>query len=75
MKYTLVALETGNLVGFYDSREEALKVIQGAISEFGPEWADDYSLDAADEEGLPEPVAEGPDLVALALAHEAQRVG
>jgi hypothetical protein len=69
MHWELWDTETGNLVGDYDSEDEALAVIRDALRRFGPTAIAPLALGAEhdDEGGLDDdlpPVLQGEDLVA-----------
>ena len=68
MHWELWDTETGNLVGDYDSEEDALAVVRDALRRLGPGAITPLALGAEHDEGgldddLP-PVLEGEDLVA-----------
>jgi len=44
MKYQLFDTESGNLVGQYLSRDDALRVVLESFNKFGSQWASDLAL-------------------------------
>ena len=68
MTYTLMDLDTGNLIGTYATEEEALTLMQGAIAAFGVEYADTLALGREDGAGHTNVIAEGQELAKRAMA-------
>ena len=66
MIYELWETSTGNLIGSYDSEQEALEIVRAAVDADGPSAADSILLGLEDG-GASSFVAEGTDLVELAL--------
>lgn len=66
MIYELWETSTGNLIGTYDSEQEALGVVRAAVDADGPSVADSILLGCEDE-GASAFVAEGRALVELAF--------
>jgi hypothetical protein len=54
--------ESGNLMGDYDTEEEALTALDAAIKEYGPSYADSIALLCIFPSG-PARIADGADLV------------
>lgn len=68
MIYTLWDTDSGNLLGTYDAKQDALDVIRTAIGAYGPSYVDGLVLGTEDDDGRPKAIAEGSDLAKLALA-------
>lgn len=68
MKYELLDFETGNTVGIYASREDALDVVEGAIRRNGEATLDGLALLEIDDVGGPRLIAEERDLIPLVEA-------
>lgn len=64
--YELMDIDTGNVVGFYASREEALSVVRSAFERFGESGIVDLSLGFQNEAGQMQLIAEGVALGELA---------
>ena len=74
MSYELFDTASKNRIGYYDTREEALRMVQWAIEGYGIEWVDPMILGELDADDLPTVVVRGRELAQLALATvEAQR--
>ena len=70
MFYELLDLETGNLIGTYDTEQEALAVVRRAYQLNGSGYVRDLALGYEDDGGEGEQLAAGSDLLARALADE-----
>jgi hypothetical protein len=66
MTFALWDLETGNLVGAYDSVEAALAVVRRAIQTHGPAYVDPLALVRENSRGRSKVLAEGAALVEYA---------
>jgi hypothetical protein len=66
--FELFDTSTGNLVGVYTTRDEALSVVQRAIDSYGPESVRSLSLNREDSIGRVATVAQGSQLVVMARA-------
>lgn len=66
--YELMDVDTGNVVGFYTSREEALAVVRSAFERFGAPGITDLLLGFQNELGEMQMVAEGTALGELATS-------
>ena len=64
--FELFDTSTGNLVGVYTTRDEALSVVQRAIDFYGPESVRSLSLNREDSIGRVATVAQGSQLVVMA---------
>jgi len=65
--YELVNLSTGNWIGEYSTREAALEQVQIACQRRGPDSIATIGLGYHDDQGHAELIAEGDELVGLAL--------
>ena len=68
LTYTLMDLDTGNLIGTYATEREALSLIQSAIATFGVDYADTVALGREDAAGHTKIIAEGQELAKRAMA-------
>jgi hypothetical protein len=64
--YELWDLETRNLVGNFDTQEEALLFVREVLDTYGLEAAKTFALGTEDENGETTAIAQGPALVDLA---------
>lgn len=62
MIWTIWDLDSGNLVGAYDTEQEALGVLRRAIKAYGASYTDGLVLGTEDSEGQPKAVVEGHEL-------------
>ncbi len=62
-RYSLMDVETANLVGTYESEEEALRQVAEAVHLYEPDSAEVRSLSLARDDGPP-----GPAFIASSLA-------
>ncbi len=62
MLWELWDLESGNLIWAYDTEEEALQAVRGAIARHGEDFVKSWSL-GCDEEDCSHPVLEGDGLI------------
>jgi hypothetical protein len=69
--YELWDRGTANLIGTYDTVEQALEVVRSALKQESTEDFRDVALGAEDEQGDTTVIAAGDDLVALALGTNA----
>lgn len=63
MFYELMDVESANMVGWYDTEEDALAVVRSALDRFGPDSVMSLALATSDEDGNGELVASGADLI------------
>ncbi len=63
MFYELIDVESGNLIGTYDSEAEALAVVRHAARENGPAYVNSLALGRSGAEGEGELIAEGAELL------------
>jgi len=63
MFYELIDVESGNLVGTYDSEAEALAVVRDAARENGAAYVDSLALGRSDDHGEGDLIAEGSELL------------
>lgn len=66
--YALWDAETGNVVAWFDSEDDALATVRDALGGADPESAETLFLSREDEDGQPSLIAEGPELIARAEA-------
>jgi hypothetical protein len=71
--YELMDIDTGNVVGFYASRDEALSIVRSAFDRYGEPGIADLSLSFQDETGEMRLVAEGVALGELAMSTALRR--
>ena len=62
-------VQTGNLVGAYDTEPEALATVYRTLERFGNQAADHFALAREDENGRTVKLAQGPDLAARARGY------
>ena len=67
MSFELMDLDSGNLVGFYRTLEEALEVIRNAYATYGLSGIDDLGLARVEISGSQECIAVGPELVGYTI--------
>jgi hypothetical protein len=67
MSYAIWNLETGNRVGWYRSKQEAFAEVRDAVARFGSAFVGAWALALHEGEAV-EAIAEGDELLALALA-------
>jgi hypothetical protein len=65
--YELFDRATANLIGTYDSVDQALEVVRRAVERESPASFRDVALGAEDDQGDTTVIAAGDELVALAL--------
>ncbi len=70
MIYELWDAESGNIVGTFETKEEALAIVRDTVARHGEAFATSFLLGQEDKAGRTRQIADGPDLVALAM-HEA----
>ena len=75
MIYELWETETGNLIGTYETEQDALSLVRDAIQSYGAQYVDSFLLGCEDEEGYSTLIAEGHDLAERALSEKAPRGG
>ena len=67
MTYELWEIRSGNLMGAFDTEEEALGAVRRAIDRYGVAYVETVALlGVLDEEGASVSIACGPELVARA---------
>jgi hypothetical protein len=71
MIWTIWDLDSGNLVGTYDTEQEALAVLRSAIKAYGASYTDGLVLGREDSEGRPKALVEGQELARRALVSRA----
>jgi hypothetical protein len=67
MIYELWDTRSGNVVGTFETKEEALAIVRDAAADRGEAFAESFLLGQEDKAGRSRPIAEGKVLVALAL--------
>lgn len=72
LMYELMDVESGNLVGYFESKAEALATVQDAFERFGQTGVFDLALSQKHPDGSATLVADGDDL--LQLARQPQEV-
>ena len=73
--YELFDRATANLIGTYESVDQALEVVRHGVERHPPESFRDVALGAENEHGDPTVIAAGDELVALALSDKQGRAG
>jgi hypothetical protein len=68
--YELWDRATANLIGTYESVDQALAVVRSAVERESPSVFDDVALGSEDEDGDTTVIATGEDLVALAFTSD-----
>lgn len=74
MFYELLDVETGNLIGTYESEAEALTIVRRAARLNGAAYVEALALGYEDDDGDGAQIAAGADLLARALAGEPDRL-
>jgi hypothetical protein len=74
MLYELLNVETGNLIGTYPTRAEALAVVRELVRLNGLAYVESLALGYEDQRGNGEQIAEGAELAALARDPDSERV-
>jgi hypothetical protein len=72
MLYEIWETASGNRVGAYASMSAALDVIHRSVEKHGASYADTLILAREDDDGETELLAEGADLVKMAMAEPAR---
>ena len=67
MFYELIDVESGNLIGTYDSEDEALSIVRRGVHLNGSGFVDTLALGFEDDDGEGAQIAAGADLLARAL--------
>jgi hypothetical protein len=67
MRYELMELSTGNMVGMFDSEDEALRVVADSIKRYGRDSVVTLALGRNDPDGDGEVIAQGRALADRAL--------
>lgn len=67
MFYELIDVESGNLIGTYDSEDEALSIVRRAVQLNGSGFVDTLALGYEDDDGEGAQIAAGAELLARAL--------
>lgn len=75
MIYELWETETGNLVGTYETEQDALGLVRDTIQCYGAQYVDSLLLGCEDEKGYSTFIAEGQALAERALAEKATSGG
>lgn len=68
MTYDLWDSESGNIIGTFPTREEALLVVREALSRHGVQYAESLLFGQEDARGHTKAIAQGKQLIDLALA-------
>jgi hypothetical protein len=67
--YQLFATDSGNVIGTFETEQEALEVLRSAVEAYGEDYADEVVLSILDAKtGAPKSIANGPYLAQMALA-------
>lgn len=66
--FELIDTVSGNIVGLFDTIEEALASVRATLRRYGPPAVIGLGLGTVDDEGDGEPIATGTALIALATA-------
>ena len=66
MVYDIWDADSGNIVGAYASRNEALAVLRHALAEHGAAYVASLLLGQQDKRGRSKPIAQGDELLRLA---------
>ena len=74
MFYELIDVESGNLVGTYDSEDEALSIVRRGVHLNGSGFVDTLALGYEDDDGEGAQIAAGADLLARALKTDQGRL-
>ena len=74
MFFELLNVETGNLIGTYESEADALAVVRRAAHFNGAASVDALALGYEDDDGEGAQLAAGPELLARALASYPDRL-
>lgn len=74
MFYELMDVESGNLLGTYDTEIEALAAVRQAVQANGTAYVGALALGCSDDDGGGALIAEGTDLLARAVAVRAGNV-
>lgn len=75
MVYDLWDSDSGNIIGTYSTRDEALSVVREALAKHGAAYVESLLFGQEDGRGRARAVARGKQLVQLALAGEPGRRG
>ncbi|MGH2560412.1 MAG: hypothetical protein ACRDJH_15225 [Thermomicrobiales bacterium] len=67
--YELWDIETGNIVGDFSTADDALKVVQGLLDSYGPDYASDLTLSGRDGTNDARVIASGQQLVDMLERH------
>ena len=68
--FELLDVQTGNLIGTYETEQQALVVVRRAYQLNGSEYVRNLALGCEDDDGEGEQLAAGADLLTRALADE-----
>ena len=68
--YELWNTRTGNIVGTFESEDAALKAVRQAMDSYGRDYAERLLLGREDRNGRSRRIADGAELVRLALTVE-----
>jgi len=74
MFFELLDVETGNLIGTYETEEEALAVVRRAARLNGPSYVSALALGYEDQDGEGAQLAAGADLLDRAYASDPGKV-
>ncbi len=74
MFFELLDVETGNLIGTYETEEEGLAVVRRAARLSGPSYVSALALGYEDDDGEGAQLAGGSDLLARASASDPDRL-
>ena len=73
MLYELIDVKNGNLVGTYDSEDEALAIVRRGAHLNGSGFVDKLALGYEDDDGEGAQLAAGADLLARVLGRDQDR--
>ena len=68
MYYEIWDLESGNLIGDFDTQDEALRLVREMLDTYGVDVAMTFALGEGDANGDSTAIAQGAELVELARA-------
>lgn len=68
MFYVVWDVETGNLIGDFSTKDEALSLVRELLADNTPDYVDALSLGCTDDDGETRLVAEGQQLASMARA-------
>lgn len=68
--YELMDIETGSVVGFYDTEEDALAVVRDTVASYGMRGIEGLVLSRLSDDGSLEAIAEGSALAERAASRD-----